>query len=364
MPAHRSTEDTPADASTAVIVGVDTHKQTHVAVAINRLGARLGTCSAPADRAGYAALVDWARALGTVETFAIEGTGSYGVGLASFVRRAAIRVVEVNYCDRRRRRNRGKDDTLDAESAARSALAGTATAVPKSADGAAEMIRQLKIARDTAVKARSAALIALKTLLVNAPGALREALEPLGDRPLLARCAHLVPGPVTAPEAAVKHALRALAKRWRLLADEIAEHDALLDTLTAEAAPTLRAAFGIGPDAAAEMLIVAGDNPERIRSDAAFAKLCGACPIPASSGVTNRHRLFRGGHRQANAALYRIVIVRLRWHQPTMDYVTRRTAQGRSKRDIIRCLKRFVAREIYHSLLADHRARTAMPLAA
>jgi len=275
------------------------------------------------------------------------------------VRRAAIRVVEVNYCDRRRRRTRGKNDTLDAESAARSALAGTATAVPKSADGAAEMVRQLKIARDTAVKARSAALIALKTLLVNAPGALREALEPLADRPLLERCARLVPGDVTAPEAAVKHALRALARRWRHLADEIAEHDALLDTLTAAAAPTLRAAFGIGPDAAAEMLIVAGDNPARIRSEAAFAKLCGACPIPASSGLTHRHRLFRGGHRQANAALYRIVIVRLRWHQPTMDYVTRRTAQGLSKRDIVRCLKRFVAREVYRALLADHAARSA-----
>ena len=143
------------------------------------------------------------------------------------------------------------------------------------------------------------------------------------------------------------------------LAAEISVHDKALDSITRTAAPTLREAFGIGPDASAEMMIVAGDNPSRIRSDAAFAKLCGACPIPASSGVTNRHRLFRGGHRQANATLYRIVIVRMRWHQPTIDYVARRTAQGLSKKDIIRCLKRFVAREIYNALIEDHRLRAA-----
>ncbi len=162
----------------------------------------------------------------------------------------------------------------------------------------------------------------------------------------------------------MRHALRALARRCRCLTEEITTHDELLDVLTAEAVPTLRAAFGIGPDVAAEMLIVAGDNPERIRSEAAFAKLCGACPIPASSGVTHRHRLFRGGHRQANAALHRVAMVRRRWHAPTMAYVARRTAEGLSKRDILRCLKRYVAREIYRALLIDHRARPAIALPA
>ena len=328
------------DPSVKVIVGVDTHKHEHVAVAINDLGARLATFRAPANRAGYADLVAWARTLGAVEAFGIEGTGSYGAGLASFVRREGLRVVEVNHCDRRKRRNNGKDDTLDAESAARSVLSGVATAIPKSADGTAEMVRQIKIARDTAIKARSAAIVTLKTLLVNAPGALREALEPLTDRKLIERCAALRPGEIIDPTASVKHSLRALAARWRTLAAEIGDHDEALDTLTRRAAPTLREVFGIGPDSAAEMMIVAGDNPTRIRSDAAFAKLCGACPIPASSGVTNRHRLFRGGHRQANAALYRIVIVRMRWHQPTIDYVRRRTAEGLSKKDIIRCPER------------------------
>jgi len=239
-------------------------------------------------------------------------------------------------------------------------LAGIATAVPKTADGAAEMVRQIKVARDTAVKAKTAAIITLKALIVNAPGELREALEPLTDRKLIDRCARLLPGGTIADTtASTKHALRALATRWLALSTEIEAHDGVLDTVTRGAAPTLREAFGIGPDSAAEMMIVLGDNPTRIRSEAAFAKLCGACPIPASSGLTNRHRLFRGGHRQANAALYRIVTVRMRWHQPTMDYVARRTVEGLSKKDIIRCLKRFVAREIYHALIGDHRSRTA-----
>ncbi len=279
-----------------VIVGVDTHKLVHVAVAIDLLGARLATISVAADRAGYAELVEWARALGVVEAFGIEGTGSYGVGLASFVRRQAIRVAEVNHCDRRKRRNNGKSDTIDAETAARSVLSGVATAVPKTADGASEMVRQIKIARDTAVKARSAAIITLKTLIVNAPGELREVLEPLTDRKLIDRCAALESGDLVGPSESVKHALRALASRWLMLSIEIESHDEALDTITLAAAPTLREKFGIGPDSAAEMMIVAGDNPQRVRSEAAFAKLCGACPIPASSGVTNRHRLFRGGH--------------------------------------------------------------------
>ena len=199
------------DPSVKVIVGVDTHKHEHVAVAINDLGARLATFRAPANRAGYADLVAWARTLGAVEAFGTEGTGSYGAGLASFVRREGLRVVEVNHCDRRKRRNNGKDDTLDAESAARSVLSGIATAIPKSADGTAEMVRQIKIARDTAIKARSAAIVTLKTLLVNAPGALREALEPLTDRKLIERCAALRPGEIIDPTASVKHSLRALA---------------------------------------------------------------------------------------------------------------------------------------------------------
>jgi transposase len=331
-----------------VIVGVDTHKHVHVAVALTDLGAILGQLTIPADHGGYTQLAQWATTHGRVVAFGVEGTGSYGAGLASYLHRCGHRVIEVNRPDRRVRRQRGKTDPIDAENAARAVLAGTATATPKHADGAAEMLRQLKIARDTAVKARTQAMITLKALVVTAPAELREPLDGLSKMALIDRCTRLRPGPVTTPTAAAKHALRALARRWLALTEEIKTHDELLETLTTRHAPQLLAQFGIGADTAAELLVLAGDNPERIRSEAAFAKLCGACPVPASSGKTIRYRLNRGGHRQANAALYRVVIVRMRFHQPTIDYVARRTAEGKTKAEIIRCLKRFLARQLYH----------------
>lgn len=284
---------------------------------------------------------------GSVRAYGVEGAGSYGVGLASLLRRAGHRVIEVNRGDRRSRRSNGKSDTLDAEAAARAVLGGQAKAVPKSANGTAEMIRQIKIARDTTLKA----------LIVTAPADLREHLAGTSDRVLIDRCAALRPGAITSPTASAKHSLRTLAKRYQALEAEIREHDMLLDDLTRAHAPTLREGIGIGADTAAEVLIVFGDNPERIHSEAAFAKLCGASPVPASSGMTNRHRLSRAGHREANAALYRAVIVRMRFHHPTIDYVARRTAEGLSKRDIIRCLKRYLAREIYKAVMIDHRTR-------
>lgn len=302
-----------------IIVGVDTHKHVHVAVAIDQHGARLGDLSIAADTGGYTQLEHWARSMGRIDRFGIEGTGSYGAGVASFLRRCGHRVVEVNRGDRRSRRNNGKSDTLDAEAAARSVLAGTAAVIPKTGDGHAEMIRQIKIARDTARKGRTSAIITLKTVVVNAPAELRESLDGLPDKQLLKRCSLYRPGDIDNTTDSAKHTLRALARRWIDLDTEIADHDRLLDRLTAEASPTLREGYGIGADTAAEMLIVFGDNPDRIRSEAAFAKLCGTCPIPASSGLTNKHRLYRGGHRQANAALYRTVIVRMRFHQPTID---------------------------------------------
>ena len=341
-----------------VIVGVDTHKHVHVAVAIDDQGARLGDLTVAADTGGYAQLEAWSKALGRISRFGIEGTGSYGAGLTSYLRRCGHRVVEVNRADRRARRANGKTDTVDAEAAARSVLAGTSTVVPKTGDGLVEMIRHIKIARDTARKGRTSAIITLKALIVNAPAELRESLAGLTDKALLDRCAGFRPGDVVDTIASTKHALRALARRWCDLDAEITGHDQLLDTLTAEASPTLREGYGIGPDTAAEILIVFGDNPDRIRSEAAFAKLCGVCPIAASSGMTNKHRLYRGGHRQANAALYRTVIVRMRFHQPTIDYVARRTSEGLTKKDIIRCLKRFLAREAYQRVMTDHRNRT------
>ena len=184
-------------------------------------------------------------------------------------------------------------------------------------------------------------------MLVTAPTELRETLQPLPNMALIRRCSALRPGEATTVTAAAKHALRALARRWFDLHDEITGHQKLLAALVDELAPQLTARVGIGPDNAAELLLVAGDNADRVHSQAALVKLCGACPIPACSGKTQRHRLNRGGHRHANAALHRIVIVRMKYHQPTKDYVAKRTAEGKTKREIIRCLKRYVAREIW-----------------
>ena len=331
-----------------VVVGVDTHKHVHVSVALDQLGARLGTGMFTADRVGYADLIRWAVGFGGAEVvFAIEGTGSYGAGLTSAVRRAGIGAVEVMRTDRRDRRLRGKSDTIDAENAARSVLAGTATAVPKDRDGTVEMIRQVKVAKDVAVKARTASMISLKQVLVNAPPELREELEPLSKMTLIRRCAALRPGEVVTVTAAAKHTLRSIARRWLDLDTEIKAHEKVLTRLTTDLTPQLVDAFGVGPDTAAEMLIVAGDNAERVRSEPAWAKLCGVAPIPASSGLTTRHRLNRGGHRHANTALYRVVIVRMQHHGPTQAYVARRTAEGKTKAEIIRCLKRHLAREIW-----------------
>jgi len=358
------TSMTPVPAHRRVVIGVDTHKYLHVAVALDDIGALLGARSFSADHAGYDQLLDWAGSLGGKLTFAIEGTGSYGAGLTSAVRRRDIGVIEVMRTDRRDRRLRGKSDTLDAENAARAVLAGQATAIPKTADGVVEMIRTVKVAKDVAVKARTSAMITLKQVLVNAPPELREELQPLTKMVLIRRCAALRPGPVTTITAATKHTLRAIARRWLDLDTEITAHEKLLASLTAAAAPELAAAFAVGPDTAAEVLIVAGDNPERINSEPAFARLCGVSPIPASSGMTTRHRLNRGGHRQANAALYRVVIVRMQHHEPTKAYVARRTAEGKTKAEIIRCLKRLLARELWAAMRPLRTARTTLQNAA
>ena len=340
-----------------VIVGVDTHKDQHVAVALDGLGGKLAEIIIPATAPGYAQLLafslDHLGPDGRIQAFGVEGTGSYGIGLARFLRRHGHKVQEVHRPPRKgERRLAGKNDTIDAEHAARQILAGGTGAVPKTADGSIEAIRLLKVTRDTAVKARSTAMITLKATLVTAQDRLRAELEPLTAYKLIEACAALPAGPSLAdPDTAMRHALGTLARRWLYLHAEIKLHSAHLKAQTKAAAPRLVEAFGIGLDIAAEMLITAGDNTDRIRSEAAFAKMCGACPIPAGSGKTNgRHRLNRGGNRQANAALYRTIIVRMRWHQPTIDYVNRRTAEGLSKREIIRCLKRYLAREIYHLL--------------
>lgn len=343
-----------------IIVGVDTHKHVHAAVAISELGARLGTMTVPASAKGFQDLETWARSMGPVRAFGVEGTGSYGAGLSRFLCERGHAVLEANRPNRQLRHQHGKSNPIDAEAAARAVLAGQAAAMPKAGTSTVEMIRHLKVARDTAVKGRTQAMLTLKALIVSSPVALREQFDSVvGKMALVRHLAALRPGPLTSTTASAKTGLRAIARRWLALDEEIKAHDAHLGSLTEQRAPDLVKAHGIGVGTAAEMLLLVGDNPERIRSEAALAKLCGVCPIPASSGKTRRQRLNRGGNRQANAALYRVVITRMRGHQPTLDYVKRRTAEGKSKPEIIRCLKRYVVREIFgHLCVTSTRADT------
>lgn len=341
--------------SAAVLIGVDTHKDQHVAVALDRHGAVLGHLQIPATSKGYETLLEWAVGHGALQPadllVALEGSGSYGAGLCRHLLAAGCSVREVSRPNRQLRRQHGKDDWIDAEMAARSLLAGTATAEPKTSDGPVEMLRLLKSTKDSAVHARTRAINQLKALLVTVPTALREQLQTLRNKELLERCAQLRPGAIATPLAAARLALRSLARRIQQLSAEIEALVLQLDAITNELAPQLKAAKGIGTDNASALLIAAGDNPQRLRSEGAFASLCGVAPMPASSGKTHRHRLNRGGNRQANSALYRIALIRLRWDEATRAYAERRTAEGKSKLEIIRCLKRFIARQVYRLLV-------------
>lgn len=333
--------------------GVDTHKDTHVAAALDEVGRVLGTEVVPATPAGYRRLLRWLRAFGEVGAVGVEGTGSWGAGLNRFLTAGGVRVIEVTRPNRQHRRRHGKSDPADAIGAARAVLAGDATGTPKSQTGTVEAVRLLRVARRSALKARTQAANQLHAVVDTAPAELRQRLGSVNTEQLVALAARLHRCHPGTPHAAAKLTLRVLARRWEALDNEIAELDAHLDELTAEAAPTLRAINGVGPQNAAALLAAAGDNPDRLRSAASFAALCGTSPIDASSGRQQRHRLNRGGDRQANCALYYIVMSRLRWHQPTKDYMARRTAQGRTSKEVIRCLKRYIAIEVHRAITTD-----------
>lgn len=340
-----------------VIAGVDTHGQTHHAAVIDPLGRHLADRQFPATGAGYRQLLSWLGSHGAVAAVGVEGTGAYGAELARVLARAGLRVVEVDRPDRKMRRMRGKSDPIDAYAAATAVTSGRATGSPKTRDGIVEAIRALRVPRRSAVKARTQAINQARQLLVTAPEALRAQLRGLSAAQLAPACARLRPGNLADPIGATKAALRRLGRRILALGEEIADLDAELKALTAQAAPTLIDRMGVGPDVAGQLLATAGDNPDRLRSEAAFAHLCGVAPIPASSGRRDRHRLNRGGDRAANHALHTIALSRMRWDARTRTYVERRTEQGLSKKDIMRCLKRHIAREIYRALINDLRTR-------
>jgi transposase len=341
-----------------VIGGVDTHGATHHAAAIDAATGRLlGDREFPATTAGYAALLAWLQSAGQVTAVGVEGTGSYGAGLFRHLAAAGVTVIEVARPSRQARRFQGKSDPIDAIAAARAVLARTATTVPKPRDGKVEAIRMIRATRRSAVRARRAAIGQIHGLLAGAPEPLRDKLRGYRRAALATRCAGLRPAPAAArdgdPAAVAALMLRRLARRIAALDAEITDADTQLATLIQATAPSLLAIFGVGTEAAGQLLTTAGENPHRLHSEAALARLCGTAPIPASSGTTTRHRLHRGGDRQANSAIHLIVINRLRWHPPTRAYLARRTTEGKTKKEIIRCLKRAIIRELYTALKTD-----------
>ena len=338
------------DPIVGVYGGVDTHKDVHVAAVVDVVGRVLGTESFVAGPAGYGRLEGWMRALGPVTRVGVEGTSSYGVGLTRHLLDAGIEVVEVNRPNRQTRRRRGKSDTVDAEAAARAALSGDASGAPKGNDGIVESIRALRVALCSTRSHRTRVANQIRDLINTAPEPLRQQLEPLSTPQRVRRCARFRPGGLTDPAEATKAALRTLARQHQVLDTDLAELRGHLDELTAAANPALRAAKGIGPDTAAILLIAAGDNPQRLRSEASFAALCGASPVEASSGKITRHRLNTGGNRQANHALWRIAMVRLSTDASTRAYAHRRQTEGKTRRETIRCLKRYIARDVYRLL--------------
>jgi transposase len=332
------------------VIGVDTHKHTHTAALVTPTGRLVAHLTAAADAAGYAHLLRFARehAAGR-RIWAIEGTGSFGTGLTTHLLEQTEWVVEIDRPKRPARRNGAKTDELDAVRAAREALAREHLAQPRRR-GDREALRVLLTTRDDATRARTKAVCQLKDLLVNAPERLRRPLQGLSTAALVEHCARLRTTAAQSVELrSTVLALRTTARRALSLEAEVAELDSHLQPLVQQMGPSLLAEPGVGPISAAQLLC-SWSHAGRLRSEAAFAALAGVAPIPASSGQVTRHRLNRSGDRQLNRALHTIAISRMLHHAETQAYVARRTAEGKSPREIKRCLKRHLARHFFKLL--------------
>jgi transposase len=336
-------------AGRSVVGGVDTHKDLHVAAVVDELDRVLGSRCFPTTRQGYKQMLAWMRSFGSLQRVGVEATGTYGAGLLRYLQHASVEVLEVTTPDTHDRRKRGKNDDLDAQNAAHAAFAGRRTVTPKSRDGLIESLRVLKACRKTAVAARRVALQMIHNTIVCAPDELREALRNMTRMQLIRMLAAWRPDLTDYRNvvSAYRITLKSLARRYLELHDEIADLDAMITAIVDELAPALVARNSVGHGCAAQLLLTAGANPERLRSEAGFAALCGVSPVPASSGKTARHRLNRGGDRAANSALHIIAIGRLRTDARTKAYVAKRIAEGHSKLEAIRCLKRYIAREVF-----------------
>ncbi len=336
----------------SVVGGVDTHADTHVAAAVDHNGGLLGIESFPADRAGYGELLGWLVGFGEVEQIGVEGTGSWGVGLTRFLTGQDIVVVEVDRPNRQKRRKVGKSDPTDALAAARAVLSGEASVTPKTRNGPVEQIRVLMVARRSAREQRIQSLNQLRHLVFTAPEEIRTRFKDRYKTGLITEAANMRPRKGSDPVNYTTYlVIRNLARRIRGLNAEMRNIDEMITDLITETAPGLLELYGVGVDTAASLLVTAGDNPDRLHAEGSWAHLCGVTPLPANSGkVTTRFRLSRGGDRQANAALYRIVLTRMSSHDETRRYVARRRKEGLNTAEIMRCLKRYVARQTYKHL--------------
>jgi len=333
--------------------GVDTHADVHVGAAIDSNGGVLGVESFPADETGYGDLLDWLVGFGELVRVGVEGTGSWGVGLTRFLTDHDSMVLEVDRPNRQTRRKKGKSDPTDAVSAARAALSGTATTTPKSRDGAVEEMRVLLVSRRSARQQRIQTLNQLRHLVFTAPEPIRIRFKDRYKTGLVTEAANMRPNKGSDPIVFTTNlVIRNLARRIKGLNNEMAEVDRMLTTLIENTAPLLLELYGVGTDTAASLLVAAGDNPDRLHNERSWAHLCGVTPLPASSGKTTRYRLNRGGDRQANAALHRIVLTRMSSHEQTRRYVARRRDEGLNTAEIMRCLKRYVARQTFKHLTA------------
>jgi transposase len=330
--------------------GVDTHLDVHVAAALDERGALLGVESFSTTTTGYRKLQGWLESFGTLELVGVEGTGSYGAGLTRHLLAHDVTVVEIDRPNRLRRRRKGKSDPEDAVAAARSAQGGDATGSAKTRDGNVEAMRVLRVARLSARSSRTQAINEMRSLISTAPDELRDELRELSIYQVLRVTSAYRHTGRTDVLTLTKLSLRTLARRALSLEEEVKEIDRLLKRLVAETAPELCAIDGVGTDVASAILVAAGDNPERLKSEATFAKLCGVSPLDASSGKQERHRLNRGGDRPANSALWHIVFTRMANDPRTNRYIERRIKDGRTQKEAIRCLKRYVSREVFAAL--------------
>ena len=333
-----------------VVIGVDTHREIHVAAAVDWQGTLVGEECLPATRRGCRLLESWARSLGDVLRVGVERSGSYGSGLTRHLAKNGFAVLEVTFPDKTVRRRRGKDDFVDAETAAEAAFTGARTVTPKSRDGMVEALGMLQKARSTAVAARRSALQTIRADIISAPEELRDQLRGMTRMQPIMRLVATRPDSTDSktPLGAARIALKRLAKRYVDLDDEISELDDMIDAILADAAPLLVRLEYVGAQSAAQPMVTVGDNPERIGSEASFAMLCGVAPAPVSSGMTHRHGLNRGGDRQANSAIHIIATGRLRTDERTKEYIARKMSGGHTKMEAIRCLKRYIAREVYY----------------